>query len=178
MGGGPAPIKAFPTLRRCADFSHWVCVCERLLTEEEEILRECARRAIHIHARVGFEKGPQVNDPRAPEWQTHVEAHERWWTWIWEAQRAQGASCVTRTPEFGPPSYLPTHPFTQAPIANLEEICTWQTQRQAQRFQAWSTGVLGGPNLIQDEKEPASASGASLGRSSFTNRESLFWACE
>jgi len=130
-------MEAIPNLHLCADFSHWVCVCERLLTGEEGILRECARRAVHIHARVGFENGPQVNDPRAPEWKTHVEAHEKWWTWIWEAQRAQGASILTLTPEFGPPTYLPTHPYTQIPLVNLEEICDWQAQRQAFRFQQW-----------------------------------------
>ena len=131
-------LEAIPNLRLCADFSHWVCVCERLLTEEEEILRECARRAIHIHARVGFENGPQVNDPRAPEWKDHLEAHERWWSWIWEAQKAQGAPFLTLTPEFGPPTYLPTHPYTQAPLANLEEICDWQAKRQTQRFSRWA----------------------------------------
>jgi sugar phosphate isomerase/epimerase len=131
-------LEAFPRLQLCADFSHWVCVCERLLTEEEGILRECARRAIHIHARVGFENGPQVSDPRAPEWKTHLEAHERWWSWIWEAQKAQGAPFLTLTPEFGPPTYLPTQPYTQAPLANLEEICDWQAQRQAQRFSRWA----------------------------------------
>ena len=130
-------MEAIPNLHLCADFSHWVCVCERLLTGEEGILRECARRAVHIHARVGFENGPQVNDPRAPEWKTHVEAHEKWWTWIWEAQRAQGASILTLTPEFGPPTYLPTHPYTRIPLVNLEEICDWQAQRQAFRFQQW-----------------------------------------
>ena len=171
-------LEAFPTLRLCADFSHWVCVCERLLTEEEEILRECARRAIHIHARVGFENGPQVNDPRAPEWQTHVEAHERWWTWIWEAQRAKGASFITLTPEFGPPTYLPTQPFTQAPIANLEEICTWQAQRQAQRFRDWAGVTLREPQGPRDEKKSAPSSGASFGRGPFLNRENLFWGYE
>jgi hypothetical protein len=130
-------LEAIPNLQLCADFSHWVCVCERLLKEEESILRECARRALHIHARVGFENGPQVNDPRAPEWKAQVEAHERWWTWIWEAQKAQGASILTLTPEFGPPTYLPAHPYTQVPLVNLEEICDWQAQRQALRFEQW-----------------------------------------
>lgn len=171
-------LEAYPQLRLCADFSHWVCVCERLLTTEEGILRECARRAIHIHARVGFENGPQVNDPRAPEWKSHVEAHERWWTWIWESQRSQGASCITLTPEFGPPSYLPTHPHTQAPIANLEEICNWQAHRQTQRFQEWSGRTLRGLRVVPEDKKPASGGGNSFGRSPFSNRENLFWGYE
>ena len=171
-------LEAFPKLHLCADFSHWVCVCERLLNEEEGILRECARRAIHIHARVGFENGPQVNDPRAPEWKTHVEAHEKWWTWIWEAQKAQGASFITMTPEFGPPTYLPTQPFTQTPIANLEEICNWQAQRQSRRFKEWSSGALRETQDPQDDKKPASGSATSFGRSPFLHPEHLFWGYE
>lgn len=171
-------LEAFPKLHLCADFSHWVCVCERLLNEEEGILRECARRAIHIHARVGFENGPQVNDPRAPEWKNHVETHERWWTWIWEAQKAQGASFITMTPEFGPPTYLPTQPFTQTPIANLEEICNWQAQRQSRRFKEWSSGALRETQDSQDDKKPASRSATSFGRSPFLHPEHLFWGYE
>jgi sugar phosphate isomerase/epimerase len=131
-------LQTFSRLRICADFSHWVCVCERLLTTEEDILRECARRTIHIHARIGYENGPQVPDPRAPEWQAHVEAHEKWWTWIWEAQRKRGSPETTLTPEFGPPSCLHTLPYTQAPVAELGQICTWQARRQARRFKQWS----------------------------------------
>ncbi len=130
-------LEDIPKLRLCADYSHWVCVCERLLTTEESLLRLCAEHAWHIHARVGYENGPQVSDPRAPEWQIHVEAHERWWQWIWEAQLRQGRPEITLTPEFGPPTYLHVMPVTQEPVANLAEICSWQAARQSKRFEAW-----------------------------------------
>jgi hypothetical protein len=40
------------------------------------------------------------------------------------------------TPEFGPPPYLHTLPFTQAPVADLAEMCDWMARRQAARFPA------------------------------------------
>jgi sugar phosphate isomerase/epimerase len=131
-------LENFPRLNLCADFSHWVCVCERLLNTEENLVRFCASRAIHIHARVGYENGPQVTDPRAPEWKLHLEAHEQWWRWICEAQMKRGAAELTLTPEFGPPSYLHTLPYTQTPVANVEEISDWQAKRQIRNFHQWT----------------------------------------
>ena len=50
-------LARFGELKLCCDFSHWVCVCERLLDDETAILRQCAARCIHLHARVGYEEG-------------------------------------------------------------------------------------------------------------------------
>ncbi|GCE16075.1 sugar phosphate isomerase/epimerase family protein [Tengunoibacter tsumagoiensis] len=127
-------VEAFPDLKLCADLSHWVCVCERLLDDQIETLKVCARQTIHLHARVGYEEGPQVPDPRLQAYQQYVEAHERWWEIIWAAQAAQGVEQSTLTPEFGPPPYLHTVPTTQQPVADLEEICDWQAQRQLAHF--------------------------------------------
>ena len=129
-------IKCFPDLRLCCDFSHWVCVAERLIDSELPIIRLCAELAGHVHARVGYEEGPQVPDPRAPEYLGHVEAHERWWDLVWQAQQARGMTVSTLTPEFGPPAYLHTIPHTNAPVADLWAICAWQAKRQAERFAA------------------------------------------
>lgn len=135
-------LEEFPSLNLCADFSHWVCVCERLLNAEENLLRACAARANHIHARVGYENGPQVPDPRAPEWRAHLEVHEQWWRWICEAQLRRGATELTLTPEFGPPSYLHTMPYTEMPVADLEQICNWQAERQIGNFQKWTKQTI------------------------------------
>ncbi len=124
----------FEQLHLCCDLSHWVCVCERLLDAELEIIRECAQRCTHLHTRVGYEQGPQVPDPRAPEYARHLEAHERWWQMIWEAQAARGQKISTLTPEYGPPDYLHTLPHSSVPVANLWDICNWQAQREAASF--------------------------------------------
>lgn len=127
-------LARFPELQLCCDFSHWVCVCERLIDDQMDILARCAERALHLHARVGYEEGPQVPDPRAPAYARHLEAHERWWDLIWTAQQQRGFAFSTLTPEFGPPPYLQTLPYTEQPVADLWGICSWQAERQADRF--------------------------------------------
>ena len=61
-------LEEMPDLQLTIDFSHWCCVCERLVLDElPDILELCANHAKHIHARIGYDQGPQVPDPRAPE---------------------------------------------------------------------------------------------------------------
>jgi sugar phosphate isomerase/epimerase len=127
-------LTRLPELQLGADWSHWVVVCERLLGDQADLLRLCAANTLHIHARVGYEEGPQVPDPRAPEYERHLHAHEQWWSWIWESQASRGFTSTTLTPEFGPPGYLHTLPYTAMPVADLWAICDWQAQRQAARF--------------------------------------------
>lgn len=124
----------FADLKLCCDFSHWVCVSERLIDDQIDVIRGCAKRAIHVHARVGYPEGPQVPDPRAPEYAAFVEAHERWWDIIWETQANDGQAVSTLTAEFGPPPYLHTLPHTNVPVADLREICDWQADRLRTRF--------------------------------------------
>ena len=130
-------LERFETLKLCCDFSHWVCVCERLIDDQIAIIRQSAARCLHLHARVGYEQGPQVPDPRAPEYVAHLAAHERWWRLVWDAQQHRGERTSTLTPEFGPPGYLHTLPFTQAPVSDLWEICHWQARRQKNNFVVW-----------------------------------------
>ena len=130
-------LTRFPDLKVTCDWSHWVCVAERLLEDCDEILDLCAAHCWHLHARVGYEEGPQVPDPRAPEWSVHLATHEGWWDKIWRAQRARGWEVSTLTPEFGPPSYLHTAPYTGEPVADLNAVCDWMAQRERARFLEW-----------------------------------------
>jgi hypothetical protein len=129
-------LEAFPDLRLVLDLSHWVVVCERLLDDQQAILERAANACVHLHARVGFEQGPQVPDPRAPEYAAHLAAHERWWRMVWAAQEARGDLVSTLTPEFGPHDYLPHLPFTQVPVTDLPTICDWMANRQREQFQS------------------------------------------
>jgi hypothetical protein len=124
-----AILQRFPNLKLTCDFSHWVCVTERLLDDCVEIIQLAAQHCFHLHARVGSEEGPQVPDPRAPEWSRHLEAHEKWWALIRASQQQRGMAVATATPEFGPAPYLHTLPFTQAPVADLADICDWMAHR-------------------------------------------------
>lgn len=127
-----------PDIKLTCDFSHWVCVAERLLANADPIFFRVAQNCHHLHARVGYEQGPQVPDPRDPQRNTHLKVHERWWKMVWSARQAQGIDELTLTPEFGPPPYQHTLRFTQQPVGDLEAICDWMATRQVERFAAWS----------------------------------------
>jgi hypothetical protein len=115
-------LKAMPSLKLVLDMSHWCNVCESLLQDQDDLIEPLLPAISHIHARVGWEHGPQVSDPRAPEWSNALNAHLKWWDKIIAARRAEGVSEFTITPEFGPPPYLPTLPYTCQPIASQWDI--------------------------------------------------------
>ena len=102
-------LRLFPDLKLSCDLSHWVCITERLLTSEGEIIALAAEHCLHLHARVGYENGPQVADPRAPEFAPQLAAHEAWWDMIWDSQAAQGHGGLDPHPGIRP-AVLPTHP--------------------------------------------------------------------
>jgi sugar phosphate isomerase/epimerase len=128
-------LRQLPALNLTCDFSHWCCVCERLVLDDEpELLALFVSRARHIHARVGYDQGPQVPHPAAPEYQDALEAHERWWDEIWRVKANAGCESVTMTPEFGPDGYLHALPFAKTPVASLDEINGWMAARLRERF--------------------------------------------
>jgi hypothetical protein len=128
-------LQAVPELRITCDFSHWCVVSERLILDEEPaILALAAQHAHHIQPRVGYNQGPQVPDPRAPEYQDSLLAHERWWSQVWDSMAGRGFTQFTMTPEFGPDGYLQCAPFTRQPVADLWDINRWTGLRQRDRF--------------------------------------------
>lgn len=114
-------IEKIPELRMTLDISHWCCVHESLLTDQEETVNLALSRTDHIHARIGHPEGPQVNDPRAPEWEKAVARHFSWWDKVLERKKAEGKTMTILT-EFGPADYMPTLPYTRQPLANQWEI--------------------------------------------------------
>jgi len=128
-------LDQLPDLQLTCDFSHWCCVTERLVMDDDpELLTKIAKRTWHIHGRVGYDQGPQVPHPGAPEYRKPLEAHERWWDAIWTVQEESGAAVSTLTPEFGPDGYLHTLPFGGQAVADLDEINHWMALRQRERF--------------------------------------------
>lgn len=116
-------LDRLPDLRITADFSHWCCVSESLLDEQEYLLESAIERSSHIHARVGFDQGPQIIDPRLPEWNDELTMHLNWWDRIIDLSRSSGnREYFTITPEFGPIPYMHTIPYTNQPIASQWEI--------------------------------------------------------
>ena len=71
-------------MKLIADFSHFCVVSESNLEDQKELLERVLPNIKHIHARVGFEQSPQVNNPFAPEWENHLNRYMNWWKKIIE----------------------------------------------------------------------------------------------
>ena len=99
------------------DISHWMVVHESLLKNQDKFINSVINRSNHIHARVGFEEGPQVNDVKAPEWKSTVDRHLEIWEFIIRKRWEEG-KMITVTTEFGPPNYMPTEPVTKKPLSD------------------------------------------------------------
>ena len=130
-------LEKFPDLHICCDLSHFVNVCQRLIWPDYDggrALELMTQRCRHVHARVGYEHGPQVPDPSAPEYAAALEKHFEWWDGLWSAAAKQGRDAFSVTPEFGPPGYLHTLPFTNAPVADLARVCRWMGDRLIGRY--------------------------------------------
>jgi len=114
-------MEKLPDLRITLDISHWCNVHESLLADQADTVALALSRTGHIHARIGHPEGPQVNDPRAPEWKDAVDAHFAWWDKVAAQKRSEGKR-LTMLTEFGPPDYMPTMPYTRKPVADQWEI--------------------------------------------------------
>lgn len=114
-------LEAIPELRLTADFSHWMVVHESGLDDQHETIDLAIARADYIHARVGYAEGPQIPDPRAPEWKHAVERHLQLWQQIIDQHTRDGKESLYITPEFGPPAYMHTAPFTNQPVGDVWE---------------------------------------------------------
>lgn len=130
-------VAQLPDIKLTCDFSHWCVVCERLIDSELDIIKKIAPHAHHIHARVGYDQGPQVAHPAAPEYEVALRAHQRWWQIIWTAQSTAGYNISTMTPEFGPDGYLHELPFTRKPVADLWQINQWMANEERQHFREY-----------------------------------------
>jgi len=128
-------IEKYPDLNLTLDISHWCNVHESMLQDQEEAVNLALSKAEHIHARIGHPEGPQVNDPRAPEWEKIVAQHLKWWDTIVERKK-KNSSTVTILTEFGPPDYMPTEPYTRKPLADQWAINVHMMKLLRQRYQS------------------------------------------
>jgi len=133
-------VRQLPEMLITVDFSHWCVVCERLMDTELDVIHAIADNVQHIHARIGYEQGPQVPDPRAPEYDYALRAHQRWWEIIWQSQLNRHFETTTLTPEFGPDGYLQQAPFSQQPVADLWEINRWLAREESRHYSRFMLG--------------------------------------
>ena len=128
-------LEAVPELRLTADFSHWMVVHESDLADQRPNLELAMARADYIHARVGYAEGPQIPDPRAPEWGHAVDRHLQLWQQIIDQHKRDGKESLYITPEFGPPAYMHTAPFTNQPVGHVWEQNVYMKELLAGRLE-------------------------------------------
>ena len=127
-------IDALPEIRFTADFSHWCCVHNSLLQDQQDSVSRVIERTDYIHARVGSAISPQVTDPRASQWKEAVETHVRWWEKIAEHHKNKDSEFLPICSEFGPPEYMATLPSTGKPIADQWEINCYMKEMLKERL--------------------------------------------
>ena len=126
-------IEKFPELRLTFDVSHWCNVHESLLQDQKETVSMALERVEHIHARIGHPEGPQVNDPRAPEWEAAVKQHFSWWDVVVQRKKKNGERMTFLT-EFGPADYMPALPYTRQPLADQWAINVYMMELLRKRY--------------------------------------------
>ncbi len=94
-----------PDLKLTFDVSHWFCVSESYLEDQQEAVNLAIAHAKHIHARVGSTQNSQVWDPANAEYEQALAAHLAIWD-RWIAKMKMNNEPITITPEFGPVPYL------------------------------------------------------------------------
>jgi hypothetical protein len=127
-------IDALPEIRFTADFSHWCCVHNSLLQDQQDSVNRVIERSDYIHARVGSATSPQITDPRASDWKEAVEAHVRWWERIAEHHKNNNSEFLPICSEFGPPEYMVTLPSTGKPIADQWDINCYMKEMLKERL--------------------------------------------
>lgn len=114
-------LEELPELKLTADFSHWCCVAESYLEDQEAQLEKAIKNSFHIHARIGSTQTSQVNDPRSEEWEKEKNIFLKWWEKIHlNSNSLKGILPITC--EFGPYPYMPTEAFTAIPLSDQWEV--------------------------------------------------------
>jgi sugar phosphate isomerase/epimerase len=128
-------LQRHPDLLLTLDVSHWFCVSESYLEDQQPAVEIAIQHARHIHARVGHTQGPQVYEPSAPEYAAALEAHLKIWDkWI-QTKLKEGAAYCTITPEFGPPPYMVFANRKGSPNEEQWRLNYWMKSLLEKRYQ-------------------------------------------
>lgn len=127
----PPVLESNPDVLLTLDISHWFCVSESYLEDQQEAVQFAINRSRHVHARIGHTQGSQVADPARPEYSDALEAHLKVWDkWVSDNKK-KGVEICTITPEFGPLPYLT--------ILNNNNI---NAQQQQWKLNLWMKDLL------------------------------------
>ena len=101
-----------PELKLNLDVSHWMVVHESDLRDQWQRVEKLLANVHHIHARVGFEEGPQITEPQSQLWREHLNNHTQLWQKVVDLAQQNGRTDLAITPEFGPFPYAHADPQT------------------------------------------------------------------
>ena len=104
----------------------------------KELMDFIIPRTHHLHARVGYQNGPQVPDPRVGMGLEWTERFEGWWDRVIQNCIDQKRHFLAINPEFGPPQYQPFDTVSGEPLSDIWDICLWITNRFKDR---WSRSI-------------------------------------
>lgn len=99
-------IELFPDLKLTLDISHWFCVSESFLEDQQFLLSKILHHVHHVHCRVGHTQGSQVHDVSHIMYEDIVQKHTKVWQQYLDNKLSKEESYLTFTTEFGPPPYL------------------------------------------------------------------------
>lgn len=122
----------YPEIRITLDISHWFNVAESLLEDQPETVELALQHTDHLHARVGFQEGPQVIDPRIPVNKELLDAHLNVWDRLIKSKSRNDV--FTITPEYGAPPYQQLDPQTLKPLASQWDINVWMKDLLKDRY--------------------------------------------
>lgn len=115
-------LKQLTHLKLTSDLSHWCCVAESLLENQQKAVAMAIKHTFHIHARVGSSQSPQVIDPRNAIYSKELEVFKSWWEAMLENAKSSGRKWITITPEYGPVPYALRHPQTDEIMGDQWDI--------------------------------------------------------
>jgi len=118
-------LQHLPELMLTADFSHWVCVAESDLRDQQDVLDQAIARVGHVHARVGYDQGPQVRDPRGELYAPWLARFKEIWIAIAVSAHERGMKRIYFTPEFGPPPYAEGFAWDPSIASKVWEMNLW-----------------------------------------------------
>ncbi|GAB3219314.1 sugar phosphate isomerase/epimerase [Algoriphagus aestuariicola] len=125
-------LDRLPDLKITLDISHWCVTAESFLQDQKEAVNKAIGSTAHLHARVGYTEGPQVPDPRVPDWGSALNFHLEWWDRLIKVNKEK--EFFTVTPEFGAPPYLINHPESGEPLASQWDVNMWMMNLFKKRY--------------------------------------------
>jgi sugar phosphate isomerase/epimerase len=93
-------LSRLPSLRLCADFSHWCSIHDSFLTNQSDSVSAALARADYLHLRIGHTQSPQITDLDNLEWHEAIAVHIEWWRQNIES--LPNGKTLRVAPEFSP----------------------------------------------------------------------------